>query len=81
MPGYDGSIWWGILSPAGMPGAIVARLNSEIGAILREPEMAKRLAAEAAEPVIASSEAFGKLIVSDVAKWNRIAKQANIRAE
>lgn len=81
VPGYDGSIYWGVLGPAGIPNAIVAKLNATIGAILREPEMAKRLAAEAAEPIIAPPEAFGKLIASDIAKWIRIAKQAGIRAE
>ena len=81
LPGYDVAVWWGVLAPAGVPGAIVTRLNTEIGAILRDPEMAKRLIAEAAEPVIDTPEAFGKLIVNDIAKWSRIAKQAGIRAD
>jgi tripartite-type tricarboxylate transporter receptor subunit TctC len=81
VPGYDGSIWWGVLGPAGIPGPVVSKLNAEIGAILRDPETAKRLTAEAAEPVIDTPEAFGKTIANDIAKWNRIAKQAGIRAE
>ena len=79
--GYDGSIWWGILGPAGIPRPIVTKLNSEIGAILRDAETAKRLTAEAAEPVVDTPEAFGKLIAADVAKWQRIAKQSGIRAD
>ena len=79
--GYDGIIWWGVLAPAGVPAPIVAKLNSDINTILREPEMAKRLTAEAAEPVIATPDAFGKLIASDIAKWGQIAKQAGIKAE
>jgi tripartite-type tricarboxylate transporter receptor subunit TctC len=81
VPGYDGSIWWGVLAPAGVPGPVIYKLNAEINAILREPEMARRLSAEAAEPVITTPQAFGKLIASDLAKWSRIAKQAGIRAE
>jgi tripartite-type tricarboxylate transporter receptor subunit TctC len=81
VPGYDGSIWWGILGPAGIPGPIVTKLNTEIGAIMRDPEMAKRLVAEAAEPVIDTPEAFARLIVNDIAKWNRIAREAGIRAD
>jgi tripartite-type tricarboxylate transporter receptor subunit TctC len=81
VPGYDGSVWWGVLGPAGIPGPIVTRLNTEIGTIVSEPEMAKRLVAEAAEPIVSTPEAFGKLIVNDLAKWSRIAKQAGIRAE
>jgi tripartite-type tricarboxylate transporter receptor subunit TctC len=81
VPGYDGSVWWGILGPAGIPAPIVTRLNGVINAIVTEPEMAQRLVAEAAEPVTGTPEAFGKLIVNDIAKWARIAKEANIRAE
>ncbi len=81
VPGYDGSVWWGLLGPAGVPGAVVTRLNTEINTIVNEPEMAKRLSAEAAEPVVSTPEAFGKLIVNDLAKWSRVAKQAGIRAE
>jgi len=81
VPGYDGTIWWGILAPAGAPATIVTRLNSEINAILREPEMAKRLTAEAAEPVITPPEAFGKLIADNITKWARIAKESGIKAE
>lgn len=80
IPGYDGSIWWGILAPAGLPAAILGKLNTEIGVILRDPESAKRLAAEAAEPEIAPPAAFGKIIAADIAKWSRIAKQAGITA-
>jgi tripartite-type tricarboxylate transporter receptor subunit TctC len=79
--GYDGSIWWGMLAPAGVPAPIAGKLNDTINTILREPEMAKRLATDAAEPIIADANAFGKLIASDIAKWARIAKQAGIRAQ
>ncbi len=81
VPGYDGSIWWGVLAPAGVPGPVVMKLNNEINTILREPDMAKRLSAEAAEPVVATPRTFGELIINDLAKWSRIAKQAGIRAE
>jgi tripartite-type tricarboxylate transporter receptor subunit TctC len=81
VPGYDGSIWWGVLAPAGVPVPIVNRLNGELNAILRDPEIAKRLTAEAAEPVTTTPEAFGKLIVNDIAKWGRVAKESGIRAE
>ena len=81
LPGYDGTIWWGLLAPAGLPAPVLAKLNGEINAILREPEMAKRLTAEAAEPVVAAPEAFGKLIAENITKWSRIAKEAGIKAE
>jgi len=81
VPGYDGRVWWGILAPAGVPEPIILKLNGTIAEILREPEMVKRLASEAAEPIIDTPVAFGKRIASDIQKWTRIAKQAGIRAE
>ncbi len=80
VPGYDGTIWWGILAPAGVPGPVISKLNVTIGDILRDPDMAKRLNAEAAEPVIESAAVFAKLIASDISKWARIAKEAGIEA-
>jgi tripartite-type tricarboxylate transporter receptor subunit TctC len=80
LPGYESIIWWGILAPAGTPGTIVTRLNREIGSILQEPGTRKRFANEASETIVAPPEVFGKLLVTEIAKWARIAKQANIRA-
>jgi tripartite-type tricarboxylate transporter receptor subunit TctC len=77
--GYDASIWWGFLAPAGLPSEIQARLHGEVVAVLRDPEASKRLAAEAAEPAIASPDEFMKVIARDIVKWGKVAKQANIR--
>ena len=78
--GYDGSIWWGLLGPAGMPANIQTRLHSEVVAVLRDPESAKRLTAEAAEPAIATPDEFLKIIARDITKWISVAKQAGIKA-
>jgi tripartite-type tricarboxylate transporter receptor subunit TctC len=80
VPGYESVVWWGMLAPAGTPPAIIAKLNSEIAAILRDPQMAKRLEAEAAEVVISSPEVFGKFVADEVAKWIRVSKAAGIKA-
>ena len=79
--GYDGSIWWGLLGPAGMPADIQTRLHSEVVAVLRDPESAKRLTAEAAEPAIATPDEFLKIIARDITKWISVAKQAGIKAQ
>ena len=77
--GYDGSIWWGLLGPAGIPADIQTRLHSEVVAVLRDPESAKRLAAEAAEPAIATPDEFLKIIARDIVKWSGVAKQAGVK--
>jgi len=81
VPGYESVVWWGIQGPAGIPPAIVSRLNTEIGAILRDPQTVKRLEAEAAEVVISSPDVFGKFVADEVAKWIRVAKSAGIKAQ
>ena len=79
--GYESSIWWGIMGPAGTPDPIVTRLNAEVGAVLKDPEMVKRLAAQAAEPMVASPDVFAKFIATELEKWARVAKETGIRAE
>ena len=81
IPGFDSTIWWGVLGPAGLPPAILGRLNAEIGASMKDPDMVKRLAAEAAEPVVASPEAFARLIAVELERWARVAKETGIKAE
>ncbi len=80
-PGYEISTWWGILAPAGVPSAVVAKLNAEIGAILKEPESAQRLEGEGAEPWPLSTNAFARVIAAELEKWGRVARESNIRAE
>ena len=60
---------------------VVTRLNSEIGAILRDPDTVKWLATQAAEPVIAAPEAFRKRIADDIAKWSKVAKAAGMKVD
>jgi tripartite-type tricarboxylate transporter receptor subunit TctC len=80
-PGAEISTWWGILAPAGVPAPLLGRLNSEIAAILREPESARKLSAEGAEPWISSSAEFARVIGSEIEKWTRVAREASIRVE
>jgi tripartite-type tricarboxylate transporter receptor subunit TctC len=79
VPGYEAIVWWGIIGPTGIPQPVLTRLNSEINAILRDPQTTKRLETEAAEAVIASPEAFGKMIADEVAKWIKVGAAAGIK--
>lgn len=81
VPGYEAGVFWGVLGPAGIPRPIVNQINREIGAILQEPEMVKRLQNEAAEPTVSSPEAFQKLILDEIQKWIRVAKETGIKAD
>jgi tripartite-type tricarboxylate transporter receptor subunit TctC len=80
-PGYEIQTWWGILAPAGISVSVVTKLNNEITGIIKQPDSAQRLEAEGAEALPMSSTQFGRLIVAELDKWARVAREANIRAE
>ncbi len=77
--GFDGVQWYGIAGPAGMPPAIVKRLNDEIDKMLGEADLRERLAGEALETMPMSPEQFGEYMRNDIAHWSRVAKQRNIQ--
>ena len=75
------SIWWGVLAPAGLPSAVADKLYTEIAAILSQPDSAQRLAAEGAEPSTLPGAAFERLLTAEVDKWQRVARDANIKVD
>jgi tripartite-type tricarboxylate transporter receptor subunit TctC len=74
--GFEAVTWWGVLAPAGVPNAIVKRLSDEIGAILKSPDVNKRLGGDG---VPAGPAAFAALLKSDHAKWARIVKESGVK--
>ncbi len=78
VPGYEASIWWGLLGPAGLPRDIVNKINVEIGAIVREPETVKWFTSQAADPLMATPDEFARMMAADIVKWNRVANEAGI---
>ena len=81
VPGFEGTTWWGMVGPAGMPAPILKRLNTEMVGILNHPDSAQRLSAEGAEPWPLSPEAYGQFLQSELEKWTRVARDIGIRAE
>ena len=81
VPGYDASNWWGILTPAGTPAPIVKRLYGEITSILASPDIRKRFESQGADAVTMPPAEFAKFIKKETAKWAKVVKEANIRAE
>jgi tripartite-type tricarboxylate transporter receptor subunit TctC len=73
--------WLGVFVPAGTPGAIVARLNGEIGKALADQAIKGNLVSSAMEPIGGSAEQFAKLVRDDFAKYERLVKELNIKAQ
>jgi tripartite-type tricarboxylate transporter receptor subunit TctC len=80
VPGFEAVTWIGLLAPAGTPKEIVIRMQREIEKIVNLPEIQERLSASGAEPVASTPEQFGAYIASEVAKWDRVVRQAKIPA-
>lgn len=79
--GFEGTTWWGVVGPAGLPAPILKRLNTEMVGILSHPDSAQRLSAEGAEPWPLSPEAYKQFLQSELEKWTRVAREIGIRAE
>jgi len=81
VPGYDVIYWLGMLGPASMPPAIVARLNRELITVLDTREMKETLAAQGLNATPTTPQAFAKLLHDDDLRWREVIKAAGIRGE
>jgi tripartite-type tricarboxylate transporter receptor subunit TctC len=81
LPGFEVSSWNGLFAPKGTPEAVVARLNAEVGRILRLEDVKERLAGLGADPFIESPAAFARYVRDENVKWAKVVKAAGIKAE
>jgi tripartite-type tricarboxylate transporter receptor subunit TctC len=77
VPGYVVISWQAIVGPAGLPDAIVSRLNAEIGRILQDPATVERLHAIGNEPRHSTPEELKARMIADIAKWTAVVDSAN----
>jgi tripartite-type tricarboxylate transporter receptor subunit TctC len=73
--------WYGLFAPAGTPAEIVARLNAEVNALLKQPEVREALAKQGLAPVADRPERLGTLLGDELARWNRVVATAKIRED
>jgi len=81
LKGYDANTNGGFLAPAGTPKAIIARLNAEINAALKLPDVRSKLEAAGIDIQGGTPQDYAALIKSDLAKWSKVIKAAGIPAE
>ena len=81
LPGFEQSAWHGILAPAGTPPAVIARLNSEVVRVLRQPDTIDRMAAQGVDVIGNSPAEFATFIKQDVVKYEKLVKSAGIKIE
>ena len=75
------SLWYGLLAPAATPAAIVTRLNAEVAKILQSAEVREKLAAQGAEPMPGTPQAFASFMREEMAKWAPVVKQAGVKLD
>ncbi|MBU3589588.1 tripartite tricarboxylate transporter substrate binding protein [Polynucleobacter sp. 80A-SIGWE] len=81
LPGFDVKNWIGLFAPVGTPPAIVKKLHVEIGKIMQQPAVQKKLESEGAKYYAMSPEAFGAFQKKEAARWGKIIKSAGIKPE
>jgi tripartite-type tricarboxylate transporter receptor subunit TctC len=78
VPGFESIAWYGVVAPAGTPKEIVAKLNGEMVRIANMPDIKQRLMEMGSPPVAGTPDQFGALIKSEIPKWAKVVKQANV---
>jgi tripartite-type tricarboxylate transporter receptor subunit TctC len=81
VPGYEATALFGVGAPKNTPKEIITKLNTEINAILAEPDMKKRLLELGGEPLIQTPEKFGADIAAETEKWRKVVEGAGLKVE
>jgi tripartite-type tricarboxylate transporter receptor subunit TctC len=78
---YEVAIWWGLLTPHGLPPGTRAAIHAAVNGALGDTNLARIYAAEGATPSPVGPEAFADVLHADLARWREVVRMADIRAE
>lgn len=81
LAGYEATIWLGLMAPKGTPKDVVDKLNAAVSKIAGQPDVKQLWNKQGAVPMVMSSAVFEKYMQDDIAKWERVIRVANIKAE
>jgi tripartite-type tricarboxylate transporter receptor subunit TctC len=81
VPGYEATIWLGLMAPRGTPAAVVAKLNAEVGKVTANAEVRRAWAAQGTTAMTMGVDEFTRYMNDDIAKWARIVKFSGAKAE
>ncbi|MDO9279528.1 MAG: tripartite tricarboxylate transporter substrate binding protein [Polaromonas sp.] len=81
VPGYEATIWLGLMAPTGTPKAVVDKLNDAVSKIASQPDVKQAWTKQGAAPMVMNTVVFDKYMRDDIAKWNRVIKTANIKLD
>jgi tripartite-type tricarboxylate transporter receptor subunit TctC len=78
LPGYESTLWYALLAPAGTPPAIVKRVHDETVKALKSPDMTEQLQQQGADPVGDTPAQLQQFIQSEIARWTKVIRAAHI---
>ena len=81
VPGYEHEPWNGLFAPAGIPKPVLAKISGEVMRAVHEPDVKKVFETDGATPVGNKPEEFAVVLKSEIEKWRKVAKAANIKLE
>jgi tripartite-type tricarboxylate transporter receptor subunit TctC len=79
VPGYEATIWLGVMAPAATPKEIVEKLNTEINKVIAKPEVKDMWAKQGAVPMAMTPAEFDKYLRADIEKWGKVVQTAGIK--
>ena len=81
VPGYEATIWLGLMAPAGTPRPILEKLNVEINKVVNAPEVKEAWAKQGAVPMAMTLEQFDKFLREDIVKWAKVVKLSGAKVD
>jgi tripartite-type tricarboxylate transporter receptor subunit TctC len=81
VPGYEATIWLGLMAPKGTPAAIINKLNAEVAKITANPEVRRQWAAQGTAAMTMGTEEFAQYVSADIAKWAQIVKVSGVKVD
>ena len=81
LPGFEYSVWQGLVAPAGTPAAVASRISSAVADIVRQPDVARRLADVGLEAVGSLPAEMGAVMRQDRERWGKVVRETGARAD
>jgi len=81
VPGYEATIWLGLMAPAATPKPLLERLSAEVKKVIHSPDVKENWGKQGAVPMDMSPEEFGKFVRADIAKWAKLVKDTGMKVD
>jgi tripartite-type tricarboxylate transporter receptor subunit TctC len=81
VPGYEATIWLGLMAPAATPKPVLERLSGAVNKIINSPEVKEIWAKQGAVPLGMTPDEFGRFVREDVAKWSKLVKETGMKVD